>query len=156
MKRTAIVSLLPILLAGCASARGAGEPPSFPASVRGVIAVRAAERVGGGAAAPSARSPVLIAPGIDLLTTTPGGGFDFVSGSSFAAAWTSGVVALLLEREPDLAPRSLAELLAMTATRSEAGRRLDPCAALARLTDAEACARTGAELSRAAIEAPAR
>jgi subtilisin family serine protease len=121
-------------------AAAAGGGPSFPASVRGVLAVHAAER-GRPSPAPAARNDgTLAAPGVDLLTTVPGGSFDFVSGSSFAAAWTSGVVALVLERQPDIAPRSVAELLSMTATRTPRDARVEPCAALARLTDAAVCA----------------
>jgi subtilisin family serine protease len=131
-------------------AASAGEPLSFPASVRGVIAVRTAPRPSGPAESPPRPGSALVAPGSDLLTTTPGGGFDFVSGSSFAAAWTSGVVALLLEREPDLAPGSLGELIAMTSARAESGRRLDPCAALARLTGHAVCAGAAGPLERAA------
>ena len=38
---------------------------------------------------------MLSAPGSDILTTQPGGGYDFTSGSSMAAAHVSGIVALL-------------------------------------------------------------
>jgi subtilisin family serine protease len=132
----------------------AAGAPSFPASVRGVIAVRSAERVrarepeaaraGGGA---------LAAPGVDLLTTVPGGGFDFVTGASFAAAWTSGVVALLLERQPAIVPGTVAELLTATASGSEVERRVDPCAALARLTERAVCAPPGLEPGPARLAA---
>lgn len=89
-------------------------PPGFPASHPGVIAVH-----GGGAAAASAGSlgdsEPLSAPGVDILTTVPGGGYDFFSGSSMAAAQVSGVAALLLERRPGLPPAEVARLLRATA-----------------------------------------
>jgi len=115
-----------------------GAVPSFPASIPGVIAVYSAERMPQPGA--TAVDGTFAAPGVDLLTTVPDGGYDFVSGSSFAAAWTSGVVALLLERQPGLAPATMVELLLATAVqRGDAGRRVDPCAALARLTETAAC-----------------
>ena len=48
---------------------------------------------------------------------TPHGGYDFVSGASFSAAQASGVVALLLERRPDLTPSVVRELLRHQAIR---------------------------------------
>ena len=42
----------------------------------------------------------LLAPGTDVLTTTPGATYAFKSGSSMATAYVSGVAALVIEREP--------------------------------------------------------
>lgn len=80
---------------------------SFPASLATVLAVVCDSTEGSGAQVAEA----LGAPGIDILTTMPGGSWDFVSGSSFAAAHISGVSALLLERLPGLEPEALAALL---------------------------------------------
>jgi hypothetical protein len=63
----------------------------FPASHPGVIAVSDESL-----AAPPAG--VYIAPGRDVPTTEPGGRWSLVSGSSYAAAHVSGLVALLRER----------------------------------------------------------
>ncbi len=63
----------------------------FPASHPGVIAV----------ADEAMMSPprgVFAAPGHDIPTTEPGGRWDLVDGSSYAAAHVSGLVALLRER----------------------------------------------------------
>ena len=49
---------------------------------------------------PPAQGDPLRAPGDNILTTQPGGKYDFVTGSSFAAAHVSGLAALLLERDP--------------------------------------------------------
>ena len=49
--------------------------------------------------------------GNQVLTTFPHGAYDFISGSSFAAAHVSGVVALLLELHPGLPAADVRELL---------------------------------------------
>ena len=67
----------------------------FPASLEGVTTVID----GRGPPMQLARAP-LAAPGHDLPTTLPGARWGLVSGSSFAAAEVSGMVALLLELQP--------------------------------------------------------
>lgn len=138
----------------------------FPASMAAVIAVAAAEgpvaeatdgsRAGGlvlagaaretavgpasAAAAAPPRPALLTAPGTDLLTTVPGGGYDFVSGSSLAAAQVAGVVALLLERAPELTPAEVAGRLREGGEESPAATVVDACLAVARLVGMpEAC-----------------
>jgi subtilisin family serine protease len=81
-----------------------GSHAGFPDSAPGVIVVR----VSNGTPAPPG---VLSAPGNDILTTQPGGGYDFTSGSSMAAAHVSGIVALLLSLSPNLDARSIHDLL---------------------------------------------
>ena len=54
---------------------------------------------------------IIMAPGEDLLTTFPRGTYNFVSGSSFATANVSGIIALLLELQPGLSPGRIEELL---------------------------------------------
>jgi subtilisin family serine protease len=51
------------------------------------------------------------APGVEILTTVPNDGYDFVSGSSLAAAHVSGIIALLLEVKPGILPDQVKELL---------------------------------------------
>ena len=100
-----------------------GRPAlGFPASLPGVIAV-AAE--GTPFAAAGGRT-VLTAPGDDILAPVPGGGYDFFSGSSMASAQVAGVVALLLERRPDLSPSQVAEILAASARPAEPAGTLRP------------------------------
>jgi subtilisin family serine protease len=54
---------------------------------------------------------VVVAPGIEILTTVPNDGYDLVSGSSLAAAHVSGIIALLLEVKPNLSPDQIKGLL---------------------------------------------
>jgi subtilisin family serine protease len=65
----------------------------FPASEPGVIAV-------GNLNSPGLPQRVFLAPGRDIPTTAPGGGWTLVDGTSYAAAHVSGLLALMNERQP--------------------------------------------------------
>lgn len=107
--------------------------PRFPASMSSVLAVRALgsdreifeEERGATEVEP------LSAPGEEILTTTPGGGYDFWSGSSMAAAQVTGVVALVLEHLPQGEPADVADLLRRTARDNPGRWVVDACAAVA-------------------------
>jgi len=79
----------------------------FPASVRGVIAASAV-------AQPSGKT--LSAPAAEELSTRPHAAYDFYSGSSIAAAYVSGVAALLREAYPQTARSTLADWLQTDST----------------------------------------
>ena len=72
---------------------------NFPASLKGVISVQSIQQ---GSPGSVFISETISAPGDKVLTTLPYGTYDFISGSSIAAAEVSGIVALLLEIKPDL------------------------------------------------------
>lgn len=103
-----------------------GSTRGFPDSASGVLVVR----VSGAKPAPP---DVLSAPGNDILTTQPGGGYDFTSGSSMAAAHVSGIVALLLALSPELDARSIRELLLSTSKTVGGMRQVDAAAAVTAL-----------------------
>lgn len=100
---------------------GDGAEAAFPASVAGVVAV--------GAEATAGRD-LLRAPAADVLVTAPGGGFDFASGSSVAAAQIAGVGALLRERVPELGPAAAEALLRRAQAVAPQRRFVDACLAL--------------------------
>jgi subtilisin family serine protease len=115
----------------------------FPGSVDGVLAVRASSPTG----ARATRAGELSAPGQEILSTVPGGSYDFFSGSSLAAAQVSGVTALLLEHRR-VRPDRVATLLRETARGAGAGAGgatpvVDACAALARVNRGVRCAPAG-------------
>jgi subtilisin family serine protease len=107
-----------------------------------VIAVRAATEPGSSELTDAIppRPGLVSAPGDDVLSTVPGGGYDFFSGSSMAAAHVAGVVALLLERQPEMRPDELARRLTDSAGGGGAGDArasaiIDACEAVARLLE---------------------
>lgn len=124
--------------------RDAAEP-GFPASLDAVIAVIASD-ARAMVVTPRWRKAraLLAAPGMDILTTAPPEGYDFLSGSSLAAAQVSGVVALLKEKHPELSPAQIAEILqtsALPLTNPAAFTvgQIDACAAMASLNNARVC-----------------
>lgn len=95
-----------------------------PADADGVIVVGATEREGLAVQVYSSRGPAgskirphLIAPGgifedVGITSCLAGGGFgDCGAGTSFAAPHVSGMLALLLERDPSLTPTQLRDIL---------------------------------------------
>lgn len=69
--------------------------------------------------------PDLVAPGVSVSSTLPGGGLGQMSGTSMAAPHVSGVAALVLQARPGLAPQAVKEVLRRTA-RPLGGRLPDP------------------------------
>jgi subtilisin family serine protease len=103
-----------------------GDSGGFPDDLPGVLRVRVT-------AAGPAPPGVLSAPGHDILSTEPGGGYDFSSGSSMAAAHVSGIVALLLSLDPRLSARSAERVLLESSKRTPGGPQVDAAAAVALL-----------------------
>ena len=93
-----------------------GGPAPFPLQVREVIAIGDADDPAAIDDARAARPrPRLTAPGHAVLTTVPGGRYDYVNGTSMSVALASGVVALLLELRPAMQGAQLRQLLVSTA-----------------------------------------
>lgn len=105
-----------IVLVAASGNAGPQSPPLFPAADPGVIAVTASDpddRVL--PAAVRGNHVAVTAPGVDILVAAPQGGYDLTSGTSVAAAEVSGVVALVLEKRPDLKPEEARRILMETA-----------------------------------------
>ena len=60
------------------------------------------------------------APGTSIYTTTPGGGYQAVDGTSFSAPIVAGVAALLFAANPNLSPSQVERILLSTASRVSA------------------------------------
>jgi Subtilase family len=117
-----------VVFVGAVPARDSGR--SFPSGVAGVISVDAS---GSNSLVPA----VLFAPGKDVLTLVPEGSYDFVSGSSLAAASVTGGIALLLARSADLRAEDARRILARSSrsVRTEQGSlaSINLCTAVAAL-----------------------
>ena len=61
----------------------------------------------------------LVAPGVDVKTTWPGGGYRQLTGNSFACPYIVGIIALLMERYPNLTPFQVKTILYAIAKRNQ-------------------------------------
>jgi subtilisin family serine protease len=130
----ALMSKIAVIAA--AGNAGPGAPPAYPAAQAGVIAVTATDGQDHLYKNANRGSYVtLAAPGVDILVAKPGG-YGYLSGTSMATAYVSGLSALMIARSGDLTPTRLRKLLEATATDLGAPER-DPDYGAGRV-DAEA------------------
>jgi len=105
-----------LVLIAAAGNAGAKSPPLYPAANPNVIAVSATDQQDKLFTASNRGNYVaLAAPGVDIFLPAPDGKYQMTSGTSFSAAYVSGVAALLLERNYALKPEALRMTLAKTA-----------------------------------------
>ncbi|MFB7408739.1 type VII secretion-associated serine protease mycosin [Streptomyces sp. NPDC056202] len=116
-----------------------GDHISYPAAYPGVIAVTAVDRYGTHASFSTRRWYATVsAPGVDIAIADPDRRYYEGWGTSAAAAFASGAVALVRSAHPDLTPAQVKRLLIDTArSRPEGGRSdakgygtVDPAAAI--------------------------
>lgn len=131
--RRAVAADIAVVAAADASRADAG----FPAGLAEVLAVMSDADGAAARPHPVTHRPVVIAPGIDILTAMPNDRYDFVSGSSLAAAHVSGVIALMRGRNPNL---SVADIYRSVAS----PRTLDACDAFAQMLGRAVCDATPA------------
>jgi len=104
-----------VLVAASGNA-GAKSPPLYPAANPNVIAVSATDASDKLFSASNRGAHIAIAaPGVDIFLPAPDGKYQMTSGTSFAAAYISGLAALVLERNPALQPEELRTILTKTA-----------------------------------------
>ncbi|WP_367155885.1 S8 family serine peptidase [Methylomonas sp. HYX-M1] len=106
--------------------------PGFPAQLDFVVPVISAKR-DGTVSRPGWLPQVpaaVAAPGVEIVTTAPGSGYDVVSGSSLAAAHVTGVIALLLERDRALLPATIQRILAAASHQAGQPQSIDACRVL--------------------------
>jgi subtilisin family serine protease len=112
-----------VLIAAAGNA-GPKSPPLFPGAVPFVIAVTATDAEDKlFAAANRGKYISVAAPGVDILVPAPEGQYQVTTGTSVAAAEVSGIVALLLERNPKLTPPDIRRILTASAKRLAPGER---------------------------------
>ena len=98
------------------TAGGGFTPYSYPASFTGVISVAAVGATGRRASFSDRNASVVIsAPGVNIVGAGPGGEYLIASGTSPAAAFVSGVVALIRSKYPQLVPALVTQALVTSA-----------------------------------------
>ncbi|WP_086824139.1 type VII secretion-associated serine protease mycosin [Streptomyces sp. NRRL B-24572] len=112
---------------------------TYPAAFPGVLAVASSDR-NNERAAFSQSGPMVgvAAPGVDIVSTVPGGGQCVDNGTSFSAPYVAGVAALLRAKYPEWSAAQIVTRIEQTAVRSINGRDdhvgwgvVDPVRALA-------------------------
>jgi filamentous hemagglutinin family protein len=104
-----------VLIAATGNA-GPKSPPLWPGADPNVIAVTATDS-GDKLFRQANRGPYVsvASPGVEILAPAPQAGYQMSTGTSIATAHVSGVVALMLERDPTLTPRDVRLILEATA-----------------------------------------
>lgn len=128
-----------VVVASAGNGGEKGDRISYPAAYPGVIAVTAVDRFGTHASFSTQRWYATVsAPGVDIVIPDPDRKYYEGWGTSAAAAFVSGAVALVRAAHPDLSPAQVKKLLADTARdRPQGGRddargngMVDPAAAI--------------------------
>ncbi|MET8525395.1 type VII secretion-associated serine protease mycosin [Micromonospora sp. NPDC005172] len=105
------------------------DKPAYPAAYPGVIAVAGVDEQGGHVGTSVSGSYVdVAAPGLNIIGPAPGGsGYraEPTGGTSFAAAYVSGVAALVRAAYPDLTPQQVADRLERTADNPPQGHNAE-------------------------------
>ncbi|GGV42703.1 type VII secretion-associated serine protease mycosin [Streptomyces griseoflavus] len=128
-----------VVVASAGNGGEKGDRISYPAAYPGVIAVTAVDRYGTRAPFSTRRWYATVsAPGVDVIIADPDHKYYEGWGTSAAAAFVSGAVALVEAAHPGLAPAQIKRLLADTARNAPDGGRddsrgfgfVDPAAAI--------------------------
>ena len=105
-----------VLMIAAAGNAGAKSPPLYPAANPNVIAVSGTDAQDRLFSASNRGVHISIAaPGTDVFLPAPDGKYQITSGTSFSAAYVSGIAALILERNPALKPNDVRAILEKTA-----------------------------------------
>ncbi|MFH8760289.1 type VII secretion-associated serine protease mycosin [Streptomyces atroolivaceus] len=101
---------------------GGNVKETYPASFAGVLAVAASDRNNERAAFSQSGDFVgVAAPGVDMVSTVPGGGHCSDNGTSFSAPYVAGVAALIKAKHKDWTQEQIVAQIQQTAERSTAG-----------------------------------
>ena len=105
-----------IVMVAASGNAGPKSPPLYPAANASVIAVSATDAQDRLFAASNRGGYIAIsAPGVDIFLPAPDEKYQMTSGTSFSAAYISGLAALMLERNPALKPDEVRAILMKTA-----------------------------------------
>jgi hypothetical protein len=105
-----------IVMVAASGNAGPKSPPLYPAADADVIAVSATDGDDRLFAASNRGGHIAVAaPGADIFLPAPSGKYQMTSGTSFSAAYVSGLAALILERNPALKPADVRAILTTSA-----------------------------------------
>lgn len=105
-----------ILLVAAAGNHGPNAPPAFPAAFGPVVAVTATDAANKRMQEANTGAYLRIsAPGVGVMAPIPGGGFDLVTGTSFAAAIYTGAAASMMARAPGFSSGEIEKRIAGSA-----------------------------------------
>ncbi len=105
-----------IVLVAAAGNAGPQSPPLYPAADENVIAVTAVDEHDKLLSVANQGPHIaLAAPGVNVIEVGPRGTYNLTTGTSVASAHVSGVVALILERNPKIDVATLENVLYSTA-----------------------------------------
>jgi hypothetical protein len=105
-----------IVMVAAAGNAGAKSPPLYPAANANVIAISATDAHDKLFTASNRGGYIAVAaPGVDVFLPAPDEKYQITSGTSFSAAYVSGLAGLMLERNPALKPEQLRAILMKTA-----------------------------------------
>jgi subtilisin family serine protease len=105
-----------VIMIAAAGNAGPKSPPLYPAADPNVIAVTATDmddKLFSGAN--RGKYVAIAAPGVDILVPAPSGAYQLTTGTSVATAHITGIVALMLERNPKLTPGDVRRILTASA-----------------------------------------
>lgn len=115
VERGARILNLSVAVVAAAGNGGPDAPPAYPAAYEGVIAATAIDGNDRPYRAANRGAYISVAaPGVDVFAASGKSGFGFKSGTSMAAAYVSGSVALILQRRPQFTPVASKRLLEKT------------------------------------------
>jgi subtilisin family serine protease len=109
-----------VIFIAAAGNAGPKAPPAYPAAYPDVIAVTAIDEDDKLYAKANRGDYISVAaPGVDIVVPALKGKYDVASGTSMAAAFVSGVVALLLERDAQLDAEEIRTILSSSARKPD-------------------------------------
>lgn len=85
----------------------------------------------------------IMAPGEQIISTSPNDAYDFFTGSSFATAYITGITALIRQHKADLSAHDIKHLLQGIA--EPGSRQANACRALSRVVHSVHCPSDAAE-----------
>ncbi|MFH8474337.1 type VII secretion-associated serine protease mycosin [Streptomyces sp. NPDC018000] len=141
-----------VVVASAGNGGEKGDHISYPAAYPGVIAAAAVDRYGTHAAFSTRRWYATVsAPGVDIVVAAPDRQYYVEWGTSAAAAFVSGAVALVRAAHPGLTPAQIKQLLTDTARSAPPSGRDD--ARGYGMVDPAAAIKAGATLRPAGLRA---